>query len=69
MTPDEYTPEQRQDIEARVAKAKAMLDELQLEPQVLMTVRNVGDDVFGVKPIPYLQDKKYTPAVVSPIQQ
>ncbi len=69
MTPDQYTPEQRTDIEDRVAKAKEMLSSLFLEPRVFVSVENTGNDVFGFKPIPYLQDMKYQPATVSPIQQ
>lgn len=65
MNPQEFTPEQRKDIEERVEKAKVFLKELQLQPAVIMQPVNLGDDVFGMKPIPYLQDVKF----ISPIQR
>lgn len=68
MNPETYSPEQRKDIEERVEKAKQMLTELNLQPAVIMQMQNNGDDVFGIKPISYLQDNKYK-NVVSPIQQ
>lgn len=65
MNPNDYTPEQIKDIEERVEKAKVFLKELQLQPAVIMQPVNIADDVFAMKPIPYLQDQKYT----SPIQR
>lgn len=67
MNPDLYTPEQRKDIEERTEKAKVILKELQLQPATIMSAENVGDDVFGFKPLTFLQDTKYT-ALRSPIQ-
>ena len=66
MNPQEYSPEQRKDIEERVAKAKEVLKELELQPGVVMQMVNTGDDVFAVKPISYLQDMKYH-NVLSPL--
>jgi len=60
MNPEEYSPDQRKDIEERVEKAKNLLANLQLQPAVIMQPVNMGDDVFGMKPIPYLQDIRYT---------
>lgn len=65
MTPQDYSEEQRKDIEARVEKAKVALKELNLQPACFMTPANVGDDVFGLKAIAYLQDIKF---VKSPIK-
>ena len=63
----EYTPKQVEDIKAREAKALAYLLELQLGPAVSMRMENIGNDQFVVKPVPYLQDLKYSPKI-SPIQ-
>lgn len=60
MNPENYTDEQRKDIEARVEKAKKYLTELQLQPACWMTPANVGGDVFGLKATAFLQDLKYT---------
>lgn len=67
MNSEDYTLEQREDIEKRVNRAKDSLKDLQLQPAVIMQPINLGDDVFGMKPIPYLQDIKYK-NVLSPIQ-
>lgn len=67
MNPDEYTDEQKKDINERVAKAKETLAELDLQPGVVVQAINLGDDVFGMKPIPFLQDTRYS-GVLSPIQ-
>lgn len=67
MNPNDYTPEQKVDIEARTEKAKLALKKLELQPACFVTPINVGDDVFGLKPIAFLQDLRYA-KVVSPIQ-
>lgn len=67
MHPDQYTDEQRKDIEARVKKAQEALKELHLQPAAQVYKVNMGDDTFGDKVISYLQDTKYTPTL-SPIQ-
>lgn len=67
MNSNDYSPEQRKDIEERVSEAKKMLEGLNLQLGVIMQQVNIGNDVFGVKPITYLQDVKYQ-NVVSPIQ-
>ena len=64
MNPETYSPKQRKDIEERVAKAKKMLEELQLQPSASVQAVNTGNDIFSLKVIPYLQDNKFT----SPIQ-
>ncbi len=66
MNPSGYSPEQQKDIEERVEKAKTLLKDLQLQPGTLMTPVNMGDDVFALKPISYLQDTKYAHKI-SPI--
>ena len=68
MHETDYPPEQRADIEARVKKAQDALKELQLQPATFMTVINQGNDVFGMKPISFLQDLKFQ-QIPSPIQQ
>lgn len=65
MPKDSYTSEQQKDIEERVEQAHAFLKDLNLQPGVIVQPVNLGDDVFGFKPIPYLQDNKY---IKSPIQ-
>lgn len=67
MNPDQYTPEQQKDIEQRVEKAKIALTELQLQPACAPFMANTGDDIFGIKLVPYLQDTKFAPKL-SPIQ-
>ncbi len=66
MNPQDYTEEQKKDIEARVAKAQLALKELQLQPGCWVVPRNVGDDTFALKTIAFLQDTKYT-GMESPI--
>lgn len=65
MNPDNYSPEQKRDIEERVLKASKLLEELHLKPTASVQSVNVGDDVFSQKVIVYLQDTKYT----SPIKK
>lgn len=67
MNEQDYTPEQRKDIEERVAKAQKLLEELNLQPACIMYMHNTGDDVFGIKPRTFLQDTKYIP-ILSPLQ-
>lgn len=67
MNPDEYTEEQRRDIEARTEKAKTILAELKLRPACMPQLVNLGDDVFATKLFSYLQDEKFSPTI-SPIQ-
>lgn len=59
MNQNDYSPEQRKDIEERVEKAKTLLQELYLQPGVIVQMVNQGNDVFGIKPMAYLQDMKY----------
>ncbi len=68
MNQDQYTKEQQDDINERVAKAVETLKELQLQPGCMPQMVNTGNDVFAIKLYPYLQDLKFTPAVPSPIQ-
>lgn len=60
MNPTDYTEEQKEDINERVAKANDLLKGLDLRVQASISAQNVGDDIFGLKVIPYLQDIKYT---------
>lgn len=66
MSPQNYTPEQQKDIEERVEKAKTALKELDLQPGCLVSPVNIGEDVFALRPVAYLQDTKYANKV-SPI--
>lgn len=63
MNSEDYTPEQKVDIEARVEKAKVLLAELNLQPGCFVVAQNTGNDVFALKTIPYLQDTLYSPKV------
>lgn len=67
MNPEQYTDEQKADISERVEEARNTLKELSLQPACMPQMQNMGDDVFGIKLIPYLQDTLYTPKK-SPIQ-
>lgn len=74
----EITPEQRKDIEERVAKAATILKELQLVPAVQTSSVNLGgidpkfNGIFGTYLQCFLQDTKYAEmpknSVESPIQ-
>jgi hypothetical protein len=64
----DYTEEQIKDISDREKKCLDFLKENQLNIAISMQFHNIGNDVFGIRPIPFLQDMKYKP-VVSPIQQ
>jgi len=55
-----YTEEEKADVIERQKKAFIALEELQLGVSVQMVAQNVGNDVFGLKPIPYLADLKYS---------
>lgn len=59
MNPQEYTPEEQKDIEERVAKAQKALKELELFPCASVAPHNIGEDMFVMKVVPYLQDMKY----------
>ncbi len=48
------------DITEREQKALDFLKELQLTPAVMMQAVNLGNDTFGMKPLPYLQDTKFS---------
>lgn len=65
---NKYTPEQIKDVQEREAKALAYLKDLELTPSAILSMSNNGNDVFGVKVQPYLQDTKYQ-GKVSPLQQ
>lgn len=65
MSPDQYTQAQKEDIEKRVAQAKVFLEGIGLQPACFVTPVNMGDDVFALKTIAYLQDVKFT----APIQK
>lgn len=67
MNPEQYTDEQKADISERVEKARNLLKELSLQPACMPQMQNTGDDVFGIKLIPYLQDVRYSPKK-SPLQ-
>jgi hypothetical protein len=57
-----YTEEQKKDIQERVTKAEEMLKELQLFPSAVIQKVKVGDeskDIFADNIICYLQDSKY----------
>lgn len=60
MNPSDYSDDMKADINERVAKAKKLLEELQLQPQASVQSVNMGDDIFAQKIIVYLQDVRYT---------
>lgn len=67
MNQNDYTEEQKKDINERVEKAVQSLKELNLRVACVSNMVNTGDDVFAIKLIPYLQDTLYT-SMPSPIQ-
>lgn len=64
MKPEDYTPEQVKDVEERVAKAKVLLKELELVPSAQLSMENNGENLFGIRCVPYLQDVKFSPRPV-----
>lgn len=67
MNPEQYSEEQKADIIRRVEQAKIALEGLHLQPACMPQMFNTGDDIFGIKLTPYLQDILFTPQK-SPIQ-
>lgn len=67
MPPETYTEEQKKEILERLARASASLKELEFELACQPTMENTGNNVFGIKLTPYLQDTKYS-SKESPIQ-
>ena len=59
MKPPEYTEEQIADIKEREAKCLAFLKENQMNPSAALFPQNMGNDVFGIRLVPFLQDLKY----------
>ena len=57
----EYTSEQLSDIKVRAEKAIAFLKELELQPAAQMLPQNMGNDIFGLKLVAFLQDTKFIP--------
>ena len=56
----EYIKEQIEDIKVRSQKAVDFLKELELQPAAQMLPQNMGNDIFGLKLTPFLQDTKFT---------
>lgn len=54
-----YTEEQIADIKEREEKGLSALKELHLTPGAVISKQNLGNDVFGDRVQPYLQDTKY----------
>lgn len=61
----EYTSDQVTDIKAREKEALEHLKRLELNPTVAMSLVNIGNDTFAIKPIPYLADTRYTSPINS----
>lgn len=59
----EYTPEQLADISKRQEEVIAFLKEKQLSPAIQMSMNNLGNDNFAIRPVVFLNDLKYTPEV------
>lgn len=59
MDKKDYTPEEIKDIQERVEKAQKMLQELHLSVMAQVVSVNMGDDIFALKVMPYLQDNKF----------
>lgn len=60
---NKFTQDQVKDITDREAKALAYLKELQLTPAAQMVYVNIGNDTFGTRLIPFLNDTKYSPVL------
>lgn len=61
MQPQEYSSEQIADVKVRVEKAIVFLKELELQLAAQMLPQNIGDNIFGLKLTPFLQDTKFIP--------
>ena len=56
----EFTKKQIEDITARELECLEFLKEHQMAPAVKMMAVNAGNDYFCMKPIPFLNDLKYS---------
>ncbi len=56
-----YTKEQEQDIIERTQKVIDLLKTLELEIQAQVIVMDTGDNIFGLKVVPFLKDLKFLP--------
>lgn len=57
---ENLTPEQQKDIAARVKDAHEYLKSVDLQVACQIAKENIGDDIFGDRLYPYLQDVKYS---------
>ena len=64
---NKFSKEQIEDIKAREKEALEHLTRLELTPACQILKENIGNDIFGDRLYPYLQDTKYSPKE-SPIQ-
>lgn len=55
-----YTKIEIEDIKERELKCLEFLKENQMTPSATMQASNIGDDTFGIKVTPFLNDTKYT---------
>lgn len=55
----ELTQEQQDDIQKRKEEVVAFLKEKQISTLVQMSMNNLGDDNFSIKPTVFLGDLKY----------
>lgn len=54
-----YTKEQEQDIIERTQKVIDLLKTLELEIQAQVIAMDTGDNIFGLKVVPFLKDIKF----------
>jgi hypothetical protein len=56
-----YSTEQIEDIKQRTQKVIDLLKELELDIQAQVIAMDTGNNIFGVKVIPFLKDLKFIP--------
>ena len=62
----EYTSEQSQDITQRQEEVIAFMKEKQLKPAIQMSMNNLGNDNFAIRPVVFLIDLKYVETPITP---
>lgn len=60
MNPN-YTTEQVEDIKQRTQQVIDLCKTLELEIQAQVVAMDTGDNIFGIKVIPFLKDTRYLP--------
>jgi hypothetical protein len=61
------TTEQINDIKERTQKVIDLIQTLELEIQAQVIAMDTGDNIFGIKVVPFLKDLKFIPKTTSEV--